>query len=156
MDTVDHQTRSRIMATVGQKNTGAEMILRRALHESGLRYRLHVRGLPGSPDLVFPRFRAAVFVHGGYWHAHGCYRSTIPKSRSAFWTKKFEANRRRDAATATALRDKDWRILTVWECALKGKTALPMPDVVGRVSGWLHSEEPCAEISGHASATRAA
>ncbi|WP_199261573.1 very short patch repair endonuclease [Paracoccus binzhouensis] len=149
MDMVDRQTRSRIMASVGQKDTGAEMVLRRALHGSGLRYRLHVRGLPGSPDLVFPRFRAAVFVHGCYWHAHGCYRSTIPKSRRSFWTEKFDANRRRDSEKAAALRDIGWRVLTVWECALKGKTALPMPDVVDRVSGWLRSEEPCAEIAGH-------
>lgn len=149
MDSVDHQTRSRIMASVGQKNTGAEMILRRELHRSGLRYRLHVRGLPGSPDLVFPRFRAAVFVHGCYWHAHGCYRSTVPKSRHAFWKEKFEANRRRDADKATALRKKGWRVLTVWECALKGKLALPLPDIVDRVSGWLHSEGQSAEILGH-------
>ncbi|MBO9460676.1 very short patch repair endonuclease [Labrenzia sp. R5_0] len=149
MDTVDRQTRSRIMASVGQKNTGAEMILRRALHASGFRYRLHDRGLPGSPDLVFPRFHAAVFMHGCYWHAHGCYRSTVPKSRNDFWTEKFAANRRRDAAKAAALREEGWRVLTVWECALKGKTALPLPDVVDRVAGWLRSDEPAAEVSGH-------
>lgn len=148
MDTVDRQTRSRIMASVGQKDTGAEMILRRAVHERGYRYRLHVRGLPGSPDLVFPRFRAAVFVHGCYWHAHGCYRSTVPKSRKAFWIEKFDANRRRDAKKVAAIRKDGWRVLTVWECALKGKTALPLPDVVDRIAAWLHSDETTAEISG--------
>jgi DNA mismatch endonuclease (patch repair protein) len=156
MDTVDRQTRSRIMASVGQKNTGAEMILRRALHANGFRYRLHVRHLPGSPDLVFPRFRAAVFVHGCYWHAHGCYRSTVPKSRKNFWTEKFDANRRRDAAKAAALRDLDWRVLTVWECALKGKTALPLPNVVDLIADWLRSEDKAAEISGRPPATREA
>jgi DNA mismatch endonuclease (patch repair protein) len=96
MDTVDHQTRSKIMASVGQKDTGAELLLRGALHKIGLRYRLHDRSLAGSPDLVFPRFHAVVFVHGCYWHSHGCYRSTVPKSRREFWTKKFDANRARD------------------------------------------------------------
>src|ERR1700733_2282397 len=97
MDTVDRQTRSRIMASVGQKDTGAEVLLRRALHKIGLRYKLHENSLPGSPDLVFPGFRAVVFVHGCYWHSHGCYRSTVPKSRREFWTGKFAANRARDS-----------------------------------------------------------
>ena len=96
MDTVDSQTRSKIMSRVGQKNTGTEILLRAALHRAGLRYRLHDRSLPGSPDLVFPRFRAVVFVHGCYWHSHGCYRSTVPKSWRQFWTAKFDANRSRD------------------------------------------------------------
>src|SRR5882672_8688942 len=96
MDTVDRQTRSKIMASVGQKDTGAELLLRRALHNIGLRYRLHDRSLPGSPDLVFPRLRAVVFVHGCYWHSHGCYRSTVPKSRNEFWIEKFTANQKRD------------------------------------------------------------
>ena len=112
MDVVDKQTRSKIMA-VGQKNTGVEMILRSALHSLGLRYRLHDRLLPGSPDLVFPRFRAAVFIHGCYWHAHGCHRSTVPKSRRDFWQQKFEANRMRDAKKAQALLDNGWRVLEV-------------------------------------------
>src|SRR6185295_17171391 len=103
MDTVDNETRSKIMASVGQKNTGAEKILRSALHKAGLRYRLHDRTLPGSPDLVFPRFRAAIFVHGCYWHAHGCHRSTVPKSRRDFWTDKFHANRLRDERNLNAV-----------------------------------------------------
>ena len=96
MDTVGTQTRSKIMVSVGQKDTGAEMLLRRALHRKGLRYRLHDKSLPGSPDIVFPRFNAVLFIHGCYWHSHGCYRSTIPKSRVEFWEDKFEANRVRD------------------------------------------------------------
>src|SRR5882672_7575029 len=96
MDTVDRQTRSKIMASVGQKDTGAELLLRRSLHRIGLRYRLHDRSLPGSPDLVFPRFNAVVFVHGCYWHSHGCYLSTIPKANRRFWVTKFATNRLRD------------------------------------------------------------
>jgi DNA mismatch endonuclease, patch repair protein len=104
-------TRSKIMASVGQRNTDAEMLLRTALHRVGLRYRLHDRSLSGSPDLGFPRFRAAVFVHGCYWHSHGCYRSTVTKSRREFWTSKFEENRVRDARNIKALVEDKWRVL---------------------------------------------
>jgi DNA mismatch endonuclease (patch repair protein) len=148
MDRVDTQTRSRIMASVGQRNTGAEILLRSYLHRAGLRYRLHDRSLPGSPDLVFPRFRAAVFVHGCYWHSHGCYRSTVPKSRQQFWTDKFEANRSRDERNVRSLLEGGWRVLTVWECVLKGKLALPPPSVVDAVKTWLYSRESIGEISG--------
>jgi DNA mismatch endonuclease (patch repair protein) len=148
MDTVDRQTRSRIMASVGQKNTGAELLLRKALHENGLRYRLHDRSLPGSPDLVFPRFRAVVFVHGCYWHSHGCYRSAVPKSRNEFWTEKFHANRSRDARNVRLLLEDGWRVFTVWECALNGKTAKPFDAVAKAVRTWLESSRKRGEIAG--------
>ena len=146
MDTVDKQTRSRIMASVGQKNTGAETALRCALHAAGLRYRLHDRKLPGSPDLVFPRYRAVIFVHGCYWHSHGCYKSTVPKSRREFWQDKFEANRERDERNVRLLRDHGWRVLTVWECVLKGKTAEPAEDVAEAVKEWLDSDKAVGAI----------
>jgi DNA mismatch endonuclease (patch repair protein) len=146
MDTVNREVRSRIMSRVGQKNTGAEMILRKALHRLGLRYRLHDRRLPGSPDLVFPRFRAAVFVNGCYWHSHGCYRSTVPKSAQEFWNEKFRANRARDERNVSLLREAGWRVLTVWECAVRGKTA--RPNVGLTVQSWLHSRSGLSEISG--------
>jgi DNA mismatch endonuclease (patch repair protein) len=155
MDTVDRQTRSRIMASVGQKNTGAELLLRKALHKNGLRYRLHDRSLPGSPDLVFPRFRAVVFVHGCYWHSHGCYRSTVPKSRNEFWIEKFHANRSRDDRNVRLLLEDDWRVFTVWECALKGKTAQPFDVVVRAVRTWLESAFKRGEIAGSPVAAKA-
>ena len=147
MDTVDKETRSRIMASVGQKNTVAETALRCALHEAGLRYRLHDRKLPGSPDLVFPRYRVVIFVHGCYWHSHGCYKSTVPKSRREFWQEKFEANRERDERNVRLLRDQGWRVLTVWECVLKGKTAEPAEVVAEAVKVWLESDQVLGEIS---------
>lgn len=148
MDTVDSQTRSKIMGRVGQKNTGAEMLLRRALHRKGLRYRLHDRSLPGSPDIVFPRFNSVLFVHGCYWHSHGCYRSTIPKSDREFWTNKFETNRIRDERSQKLLVSEGWRVLTVWECALRGKLSSPVEDVADAVRDWLESEVPMGEIDG--------
>lgn len=139
MDTVDQQTRSRIMASVGQKNTGAEMTLRKALFQAGFRYRLHVKGLPGTPDLVFPKFKAVVFVHGCYWHSHGCYKSTKPRTNDQFWLQKFETNRVRDARKSALLVDQGWRVLTVWECAVLGKTSLSVDDLAIQVTGWLQS-----------------
>ena len=137
MDTVDKKTRSRIMASVRQRDTGPETTLRSALHRAGLRYRLHDRTLPGSPDLVFSRFNAVVFVHGCYWHSHGCYKSTVPKSRREFWEEKFSANRERDRRKVALLRDAGWRVLTVWECVLVGKHALSLDTVAARVRAWL-------------------
>ena len=146
MDTVDQQTRSRIMSSVGQRDTGAEVVLRRALHREGLRYRLHDRSLPGSPDIVFARFRAVVFVNGCYWHSHGCYRTTVPKSRREFWTGKFEANRERDAKNVRMLLEQGWRVLTVWECALRGKAASPPSNIAAAVRSWLESDLRAAEF----------
>jgi DNA mismatch endonuclease, patch repair protein len=137
MDTVDRQTRSKIMASVGQKDTGGELVLRRALHKIGLRYKLHDGSLPGSPDLVFPRFRAVIFVHGCYWHSHGCYKSTVPKSRRAFWTDKFSANRERDQRNIRLLMERGWRAMVVWECELLGKNAFPSHEIAERVREWL-------------------
>lgn len=148
MDTVDAQTRSKIMASVGQKDTGAEMLLRRTLHKAGHRYRLHDRTLPGSPDLVFPRFKAVIFVHGCYWHAHDCCRGTKPKSRQKFWDEKFQANKERDARNVELLIVKGWRVLTVWECAIKGKTAQPSDLLARQIAGWLKAKMDSGAIAG--------
>ena len=148
MDTVNKETRSRIMSSVGQKDTGPETLLRSALHKAGLRYRLHDRRLPGSPDLVFPRYRAVTFVHGCYWHLHGCYKSTVPKSRREFWEDKFRANLERDERNISLLRELGWRVMVVWECALIGKHALPLNEVTKQIRGWLIGQENCEQVSG--------
>jgi len=148
MDTVDKATRSRIMSRVGQKDTGAETTLRSTLHKAGFRYLLHDRRLPGSPDLVFPRFRAVIFVHGCYWHSHGCYKSTVPKSRRTFWTKKFSENRQRDERNIQLLLERGWRVMIVWECALLGKTAMPAQEMTRRVHAWLHGPKARGQVSG--------
>ena len=146
MDIVDKLIRSRIMSSVRQKHTRPEKLLRSVLHKSGLRFRLHDNGLPGSPDLVFPRFGAVVFVHGCYWHSHGCYRSTVPKTRREFWEEKFRANRRRDTKNIERLLLRGWRVMVVWECAIVGKHALAPDDVSGIVSTWLRSARPNCEL----------
>ena len=148
MDTVDTKTRSRMMSSVRQKNTRPEMLIRSALHRAGLRYRVNVKGLPGTPDLVFPQFGAVVFVHGCYWHSHGCYKSTVPKTNQSFWYEKFHANRARDERKCVELGEQGWRVLVIWECALLGKQSLKLDDVVLRVNSWLRGASEECEISG--------
>ena len=146
-DTVDQETRSLIMASVRQRNTGPEMALRRALHHLGLRYRLHNRKLPGTPDLAFPRFKSVIFVHGCFWHSHGCKFSTIPATRREFWLQKFEANRERDKKKIEQLQEIGWRVLVVWECALKSKRGqLTVESVAYLVSEWLNGRDQLGEI----------
>jgi len=135
MDIVDSQTRSRMMSKVKQKNTRPEVSLRAALHKRGLRYRLNVRSLPGSPDLVFPGRRAVVFVHGCFWHGHDCRYGTIPKTRQAFRCEKFATNQARDARVVSQLMEAGWRVLTVWECSIK--TSADVDIVASLVERWL-------------------
>ena len=119
-DIVDKDTRSRMMSGIRGKNTKPEILLRRALHARGFRYRLHVKTVSGRPDLVFPKHRVAIFVHGCFWHRHeGCRFASNPKTRPEFWAAKFAANVRRDHKVVTELSREGWRIATVWECALR-------------------------------------
>lgn len=115
------------MAKVRGRNTGPEMIVRRLLHRLGYRYRLHVQGLPGSPDIVLPARRKIVFVHGCFWHSHpGCNRASRPNSNAEFWSKKLEANRERDLRQLDALRELGWEVLVIWQCELRDKAALEL------------------------------
>jgi DNA mismatch endonuclease, patch repair protein len=111
------------MAKVRQRNTGPELVVRRVAHRLGLRFRLHRRDLPGSPDIVFVRARAAVFVHGCFWHRHqDCAKSTMPKSNYEFWATKFATNVRRDRLAIDALERMGWRVLTIWQCETEDET----------------------------------
>ncbi|HEX4155227.1 MAG TPA: DNA mismatch endonuclease Vsr [Acidobacteriaceae bacterium] len=117
MDILNRHERRKRMAAVRQKNTAPELVVRRILHRLGYRYRLHSRDLPGTPDIVFSRRRAVVFVHGCFWHAHaGCSRASVPVTRRAYWLKKFSTNIARDAANIRRLRQRGWRVLVVWSC----------------------------------------
>lgn len=116
-DTVDSAKRSEIMSRVRATDTGPEMIVRRLAHRLGYRFRLHRRDLPGSPDLVFPRYRSVVMVHGCFWHRHpGCKKASTPKSRVGYWENKFEGNVLRDKRNENELKELGWRILVIWEC----------------------------------------
>lgn len=147
MDNVDKATRARIMAKVGQRDTKPELCLRSILHGLGLRYRLHDRTLPGTPDIVFPKYKSVVFVHGCFWHAHeGCKYATIPKTRKDFWLEKFAANRKRDRKNYDALLNGGWKVLVVWECAIKGKKEKELGNLGELIEAWLSTEESFAEI----------
>ncbi|MFI5269514.1 MAG: very short patch repair endonuclease [Chloroflexota bacterium] len=115
-DTRTKTQRSAIMRSVQSKNTGPELVVRRFLHRLGFRFRLHVKNLPGRPDIVLSKHRTAIFVHGCFWHAHGCKIGQPPKSRPEFWEPKLRRNRERDAANEIALARLGWNVLTVWQC----------------------------------------
>ena len=133
------------MSGIKGKNTKPEVSLRRALHAFGFRFRLHSRDVYGRPDIVLPKHRAVVFVHGCFWHHHeGCRFGTSPSSHAEFWAAKFEANIARDRSVCRKLLDEGWRVAIVWECTLR------KPDQVVAtaelVSAWLHSNEPRLEL----------
>ncbi len=116
-DIVDPLTRSKMMSAIKAKDTAPEVLVRRYLHAVGLRFRLHCRKLPGTPDLVLPRYRAVIFVNGCFWHRHpGCRYAATPKTRPDFWAAKFESNVRRDQLQAEELQALGWRPITFWEC----------------------------------------
>lgn len=127
------------MAGIRGTDTRPELTLRRGLHAAGLRYRLHAKGLPGRPDLVLPRHRAAIFVHGCFWHRHeGCHWCSTPATRPEFWAAKFARNVERDERNAELLLDDGWRVAIVWECALK----VDRQATIDAVADWVRSGAP--------------
>ena len=117
-DHLSKEARSRLMSRVKGRDTKPELAVRSALHRAGFRFRLHRRDLPGRPDVVLPRFKTVIFVHGCFWHGHDCKRGKLPSSNKSFWTTKISGNVRRDKANSDALRDLGWSTITIWECGL--------------------------------------
>lgn len=124
MDHVPPAVRRRIMSRIHGTDTQPEMTVRRLVHSLGLRYRLHCRDLPGTPDLVFPRWKCVLFVHGCFWHQHTCPRGRRPTTNVDFWNDKLEANMRRDRRNIASLKALEWSVLVVWECQIKDAAAL--------------------------------
>ena len=147
-DTVSPEKRSDVMSRVGSKDTKPELLVRKGLHALGFRYRLHVKELPGKPDLVFRRYGSVIFVNGCFWHGHTCPRSRMPSSNTEYWNQKVARNVERDAKNRLSLLDEGWRVLTIWECALTGKWRLPLNRVIALTSAWLLSTESSCEIKG--------
>ena len=136
MDVVDKAARSRMMAGIRAKDTKPEVMVRRALHAQGLRFRLHRRDLPGTPDIVLPRHKVAIFVHGCFWHHHqGCQNAKLPTTRPEFWATKLQGNRDRDAARISELVALGWRVAIIWECA----TRRDMSATAGSVMDWIRN-----------------
>ena len=142
-DLVDGATRSRMMSGIRGKDTRPELMVRRRLHADGFRFRLHLRDLPGNPDIVLLRHRAVVMIHGCFWHRHSqCRYSTSPKTRPEFWQAKFESNVARDAKNYAELMALGWRVATVWECALKSDPT----NASDNLTQWLLSGETTITI----------
>lgn len=153
VDVVDRETRSRMMAGIRGKNTRPEMLVRQFLHGHGYRFRLHTKNLPGSPDIVLPKWRVAIFVHGCFWHRHErCGFSAMPVSNVERWLRKFEENVARDRRNTSALVSSGWAVIILWECGLRdvaaGKSSLLwLLDRIGDTSAAGHVLEwPAGEV----------
>lgn len=137
-----------MMSGIKGKDTKPEIYIRKMLHAAGFRYRLHDRKLPGKPDIILPKYRAVIFVHGCFWHGHGCHLFKLPKTRTEFWRQKISANTDRDVVANQKLLDSQWRVATVWECALKGKKRLQPAEIESVLVNWLRSESGKLEVTG--------
>lgn len=144
-DVVSPAVRSRMMSGIRGKHTRPEMLVRRCLFSAGFRYRLHRKDLPGAPDIVLPKYRAAIFVHGCFWHMHGgCRFAKLPSSNKRFWQQKLAGNRDRDRMNVTLLIQSGWRVLVVWECVTRdGPMVESLPDIL---ASWLHGDSQFSEL----------
>ncbi len=145
MDVVDHATRSRMMSGIRGRNTKPEKLIRSMLHRQGFRFRLNVRSLPGTPDIVLPRYRTVILVHGCFWHGHECPLFRLPATRTEFWQKKIHGNRLNDQKVRANLISSGWRVGIVWECAVRGK-GRNLEDVSRQISDWMRSSARLLEV----------
>lgn len=134
------------MAGIKAKNTRPEILVRSALHKRGFRFKLHDKTLPGKPDLVLPKYKAIINIHGCFWHGHDCKFFKVPLTRTEFWLTKINGNRSRDGLKKEALLEQGWRVLTVWECALREKKADTLQLTIDSISAWLMSTSPTENI----------
>lgn len=125
------------MRAIRHRDTTPELVVRKALYARGFRYRVNVRKLPGTPDIVLTKYRALIFVHGCFWHGHHCHLFKVPKTRAEFWLAKIESNLKRDIIANENLSAEGWRIAIVWECALKGRYRLSIDCLVDQLSAWV-------------------
>lgn len=128
-----------MMAGITGKNTKPELLIRKGLHRCGFRYRIHYKGLPGKPDIVLPKHKVIILVHGCFWHSHGCHLFKLPTTRTEFWKRKLEANTLRDSNHLEFYRAAGWRVCTVWECAIKGKYRIDEEQLIDRLADWVRS-----------------
>jgi DNA mismatch endonuclease (patch repair protein) len=147
-DIVSAAVRSRMMSDIRGTDTRPEIDVRHGLHAMGFRYRLHVPGLPGKPDIVLAQHRAVILVNGCFWHCHDCHLFRWPDEREQFWRRKITRSRERDMEVRNALGTFGWRVLVIWECALKGRNRLPLKKVLKETAAWIRKGGACHEIRG--------
>lgn len=145
-DVLNSKQRSYCMSRIRGKNTQPERLVRRGLFALGFRYRLHRRELPGRPDLVFPMYRAVIFVNGCLWHGHRCHMFKWPTKRAEFWRNKILRNCEKDFNTRRELLKSGWRVMTVWECTLRGRMRRDADEVFSAIATWLRSDQQESEI----------
>jgi DNA mismatch endonuclease, patch repair protein len=146
MDVLTPQQRSHCMSRITGKNTRPEILIRSALFALGLRYRLHRRDLPGTPDLVFPKYKAVILIHGCFWHGHACGLFVVPATNTEFWIKKIGGNQQRDRDKSNQLKRLVWRVFTVWECAMRGVSQQPKESIAEKICKWLKGSSNIGEI----------
>lgn len=137
-DIVDPATRSRMMSGIKSQNTKPEIIIRSIIHRHGFRFRLHAKELPGTPDIVLPKYRSVIFVHGCFWHKHNCNLFKMPKTREYFWREKFERNIAHDTRSRNSLVASGWRVCILWECAIRGNKK-NISHVAEKIENWLRN-----------------
>lgn len=145
-DIVDATTRSRMMSKIRGKNTKPEKVVRSALHQEGYRFRLHRKDLPGKPDIVLPKHRAAIFVNGCFWHGHDCPLFKWPKTRETFWREKITKNMQRDKRNYAELAKLGWKVCVLWECSIRGKSAQSQLTTMQKLFTWLRAGNSYSEI----------
>ena len=146
-DVVDKATRSRMMSGIRAKNTHPEIFMRQGLHALGFRFRLHAKDIQGKPDIVLPKFQALIVVHGCFWHGHGCRYFKLPSTRPEFWQAKIESNRAKDERDVQNHSLEGWRVLTVWECAIRASMKkAPSLNCVALAAQWLAGDTTTAMI----------
>jgi len=148
-DIVDQRTRSRMMSGIRGKNTKPEVLIRSLLHSRGYRFRKHYDRLPGKPDIALPKYRALILVNGCFWHGHDCHLFKWPATNHDFWKQKFSVNIARDRKLFEIYRQAGWRVLTIWECSLKGKRRLSETTIVDQMTAWLNSAASEGDIQGN-------
>lgn len=145
-DIVDKATRSRMMSGIRSGNTKPEIVIRKGLHRERFRFRLHQSGLPGKPDIVLPKYRAVILVHGCFWHKHHCSFFKLPDTRTDFWLTKLNGNASRDTKNIENLIQGGWRVAIVWECAMRGRRKMETADLIETLADWLKGEENRIEV----------
>ncbi|MHA1613595.1 MAG: very short patch repair endonuclease [Candidatus Thorarchaeota archaeon] len=148
MDIFTAEQRSALMSRIRSANTKPELTIRKGLHSLGYRYSLHRKDLPGQPDLVLRKHNAVIFVHGCFWHGHDCHLFRHPKTNTEWWDRKLERNRKRDLVNIDDLEKAGWRILVVWECAMRGKYRLDTTEMFNEIITWIESTSRKHTIQG--------
>lgn len=148
VDVVSPKVRSRMMAGIRGKNTRPELVIRSGLHRRGFRYRLHDPRMPGKPDIVLPKYKAVILIQGCFWHVHGCSLFKWPSSRIEFWRKKLQKNQERDRKNNQIYQENGWRVLIIWECAVKGRNKQATEELLDACQAWLIGRDGSSEIEG--------